>query len=81
VTLIPAAVLQFTAALTGNTRRRRPLLAAAWSGSAVFAAIFVSTPLMLAGTWRYWWGFYPRLAPATGVFLLFFGIVLTISLI
>lgn len=81
VALIPAAVLQFTAALTGTTRRQRRRLVAAWCGSAVFAAVFVATPWMLAGTWRYWWGFYPRLAPVTSVFLLFFGVVLGASLL
>ena len=81
VALIPAAVLQFTAALTGTTRRQRPRLAAAWCSSAAFAAIFVATPWMLAGTRRYWWGFYPRLAPVTSVFLLFFGVVLAASLL
>jgi diguanylate cyclase (GGDEF)-like protein/PAS domain S-box-containing protein len=81
VALIPAAVLQFTAALTGTTRRQRPRLVAAWCGSAAFAAVFVATPWMLAGTWRYWWGFYPHLAPAMAAFLLFFAVVLTGSLL
>jgi diguanylate cyclase (GGDEF)-like protein/PAS domain S-box-containing protein len=81
VALIPAAVLQFTAALTGTTRRQRPALVTAWCGGAAFAAVFVATPWMLVGTWQYWWGFYPHLAPVTAVFLLFFGVVLGGSLI
>src|SRR5262245_36237439 len=76
VTLIPASVLQFTAALTGSARRRRSLLALVWSASAAFLAIFFGTPWMLAGTWHYRWGYYPRLAPASALFLVFFAAVL-----
>ena len=81
VALIPAAVVQFTVALVGATRRRKRWLAAEWGASAVFLMIFLTTRSMLAGTWRYWWGFYPRLAPASALFLLFFGALLTRSLI
>src|SRR5258706_15497045 len=80
VSLIPAAVLQFTTALIGATRRHRPLLIATWSASAGFLAMFIATRALLTDTWRYSWGFYPRLAPAAAVFLLFFGAVLARSL-
>jgi diguanylate cyclase (GGDEF)-like protein/PAS domain S-box-containing protein len=81
VAMIPAAVLQFTAALTGNTRSRRALLAFAWCGSAAFAGIFLATHAMLAATWRYSWGYYPRLAAASALFLLFLVAVLVYSLV
>src|SRR5215218_3263736 len=80
VALIPAAVLQFTVALTGNMRRRRALLIATWCGGAASAGVFVATPLMLTGTWRYWWGFYPRLGAPSALFLLFFAATLVYSL-
>jgi len=81
VSIIPAAVLQFTIALTGGTRRYRRLSIAACCGSAAFLGVFVFTRTLLVGTWHYWWGFYPRLAPASALFLLFFGVVLGRSLL
>ena len=81
VTTIPAAVLQFTLALTGGTRRHRALLVGTWFASAAFLGVFLSSRLLLAGTWHYWWGFYPRLAPASALFLLFFGAALARSLV
>ena len=81
VALVPAAVLQFTVSLIGARRRYRVALMASWCASAVFLAAFLFTRTMLAGTWHYSWGFYPRLAPASTVFLVFFGVVLARSLI
>jgi diguanylate cyclase (GGDEF)-like protein/PAS domain S-box-containing protein len=81
VGLIPAAVLQFATALIDATRRHRVKLIAAWLASIAFVALFVSTRLLLTGTWRYAWGFYPRLGAASTAFLLFFGVILTRSLL
>lgn len=81
IALIPTAVLHFSTALTGNTRRRRALLAASWCGSAAFAVVFVSTRAMLSGTWHYWWGYYPRLEAPSALFLAFFAAALGTSLV
>ena len=81
VATVPAAVLQFTVSLIGARRRYRIALIASWCASAAFLAIFLFTRTMLAGTWHYGWGFYPRLAPASAVFLVFFGVVLARSLV
>jgi len=80
VATIPAAVLQFTASLVGAQRRHRLSLVATWCASAVFVALFLFTRILLTGTWHYRWGFYPRLAAASAVFLVFFGAILTRSL-
>ena len=81
VAMIPAAVLQFTAALTGTARPRRVLLVMAWGTSAIFVAAFTGGRALLAGTWKYRWGFYPRLAPTSALFLVFFAVVLLYSLL
>ena len=81
VAIVPAAVLQFTVSLIGARRRFRVALIASWCASAAFLGIFLFTRTMLAGTWHYSWGFYPRLAAPSAVFLIFFGVVLGRSLI
>jgi diguanylate cyclase (GGDEF)-like protein/PAS domain S-box-containing protein len=81
VATIPAAVLQFTVSLIGSRRRHRLPLIATWCTSAVFLALFLFTHTLLSGTWHYGWGFYPRLTPASAVFLAFFGVVLARSLV
>ena len=80
VAFIPAAVLQFTFSLLGVTRRRGEIAGAVWTASAVFSVLFISTHRMLAGTWRYPWGFYPLLTPASALFLIFFAAVLVAAL-
>lgn len=80
VALIPAAVLQFTVALLDDTKKRRTMLLASWLGSTAFLIVFITTRALLAGTWEYSWGFYPRLSRAAVTFLLFFGTLLIGSL-
>jgi diguanylate cyclase (GGDEF)-like protein/PAS domain S-box-containing protein len=81
VALIPAAVLHFTVALLDETRKRRVQLLLCWSTSIVFVALFTMTDLLLVGTWRYPWGFYPHLGAPTAAFLLFFALSLGSSLV
>jgi diguanylate cyclase (GGDEF)-like protein/PAS domain S-box-containing protein len=80
VAIIPAAVLHFTVALLDEARQRRVALIVSWIASAVFVGLFTSTNLLLIGTWRYWWGFYPHLDAPTAAFLLFFAAALGWSL-
>jgi len=81
VATVPAAVLQFAVSLIGARRRHRIPLIVTWCASAAFLGLFLFTRTMLSGTWHYSWGFYPRLAPASAVFLVFFGIVLARGLL
>jgi diguanylate cyclase (GGDEF)-like protein/PAS domain S-box-containing protein len=81
VAAVPAAVLQFAVSLIGATRRHRVTLMATWCASALFLGVFLFTRVMLAGTWHYSWGYYPRLAPASAAFLVFFGVVLARGLL
>ena len=81
IALIPASVLQFTAALLGATRRWSTALTVTWIASAIFATLFTASNALLAGTWHYSWGFYPRLAAPSSVFLIYFALVLGASLL
>ena len=80
VSLIPAAVLQFTLALLDETKARKIALIAAWIVGAIFAALFTTTRLLLVGTYAYSWGVYPRLTDASALFLAYFAIVLASAL-
>ncbi|HEY3054215.1 MAG TPA: diguanylate cyclase [Thermoanaerobaculia bacterium] len=81
VALIPAAVLQFTMALLGVTRRHVRALITAWIAGMIFVGLFTGTSLLLSGTWRYSWGFYPRLTGWSVLFLAWFALLLAGSLI
>lgn len=78
---IPVAVFQFTVALTNELRQRRGVLAASWLIAALFVVLFTASDKLLTGVWKYSWGYYPRLGPASAAFLLFFATLLTASLV
>jgi diguanylate cyclase (GGDEF)-like protein/PAS domain S-box-containing protein len=80
VAIIPAAVLHFTLSLLEETQRRRLALIICWTASLGFVALFTMTDLLLVGTWRYSWGYYPHLGAPTAAFLVFFGALLGWSL-
>src|SRR5205085_4515502 len=80
VAAIPAAVLHFTIALLDEIRKRRVALVVSSAISGAFIVLFTATNLLLDGTWHYRWGFYPRLTPASGIFILYFGAMLGWSL-
>jgi diguanylate cyclase (GGDEF)-like protein/PAS domain S-box-containing protein len=69
---IPVAIYHFAVAETRNERKRRAILAAAWTLAAAFSALALFTDLWIGGLHRYAWGFYPRFGPVGVPFLLFF---------
>ena len=81
VCAIPAAVAQFTVALLGKMREGRPLLVSTWAVSAGFAAAFATSDLFITGAYEYAWGYYTRLGLPSLAFLLYFGTVLTASML
>ena len=79
VSVLPATVLQFSLALTQELRKRRILLGSVWAVSALFVALFTLTPWLIADTFRYRWGAYAKLEPASITFVLFLAAALAES--
>lgn len=80
VCAIPAAVLQFTLALADRIQRSRRVLWGLWLASALFAAGFAGSDLLIRGVTEHPWGYYVDLKPASFSFLLYFGAALAASL-
>lgn len=80
VCAIPAAVFQFSAALTERSVELRKAVVAVWATAAAFAIAFTTSDLFLAGVTRHPWGYYADLETASVLFLLFFGATLAASL-
>jgi diguanylate cyclase (GGDEF)-like protein/PAS domain S-box-containing protein len=79
IAFIPAALYHFTVVVTRGSRRRR-LAWAGWAISAAFFAAIAGSDALIAGLYRYWWGFYPRFRWLGAPFLVFFFIMLGLSL-
>jgi diguanylate cyclase (GGDEF)-like protein/PAS domain S-box-containing protein len=79
--LVPATVLQFSYALTGELRRKRETVTITWTISVMFVALFTMTDLFIVDMYHYSWGHYAKLGPFTALFLLFIGVVLTTSVL
>jgi diguanylate cyclase (GGDEF)-like protein/PAS domain S-box-containing protein len=58
--LIPAAMIHFSAAYVGKRRALRGVIAFCWAFCLVVGLISVSTNLFVTGVWQYAWGYYPR---------------------
>jgi PAS domain S-box-containing protein len=66
---VPAVILQFTHVAVGKKRVPRGLLIATWSTAAILSVVATTTGAIVAGVWRYPWGFYPRYGPAGILFI------------
>lgn|GEM_PF-1908984 len=78
IPLIPASIYQFTTSLLRLKNQRRAV--ACWVFWLSFAVVIPSSKLFLVGVYRYEWGFYPRLAGLSVLYLAFFGLTLAASL-
>jgi diguanylate cyclase (GGDEF)-like protein/PAS domain S-box-containing protein len=82
IAFIPAALYHFTVVVTRSwrRRRRRRMMWASWTLSALFFAAIAGSDALLRDLYRYWWGFYPRFRWLGAPFLVFFFIMLGLSL-
>jgi diguanylate cyclase (GGDEF)-like protein/PAS domain S-box-containing protein len=78
IAFIPAALYQFTIVVTRGGRRWVAL--AGWAISAVFFAAIAGSGALMRDLYRYWWGFYPHFRWLGAPFLVFFFIMLGVSL-
>lgn len=80
VAWIPALVLLFSLAVTGQISNFRWFLVSSICLSAWFTfEIFLGTRFV-EGVYEYWWGYYARFAPTSKAFLTYFGSALVLSL-
>jgi len=79
VSFISVAIFLFTLQITNRLRRSRVLALAALAGAVAFSLMFTLSDWLLAGAYRYFWGFYPRAGWLYPVFLVFFFTVMCLS--
>jgi diguanylate cyclase (GGDEF)-like protein/PAS domain S-box-containing protein len=79
IAFIPAALYHFTVVVTRSWRRRR-MAWASWAIAAAFFAAIAGSDALVRDLYRYWWGFYPRFRWLGAPFLVFFFVMLGLSL-
>jgi diguanylate cyclase (GGDEF)-like protein/PAS domain S-box-containing protein len=79
IAFIPAALFHFVVVVTRSWRRRR-MAWAGWAIAALFFAAIAGSDALVGDLYRYWWGFYPRFRWLGAPFLVFFFIMLGLSL-
>lgn len=82
VPFIAPATYWLTVEILRLEQRRRLAVVAAWSFSAFFSGVAVTTDRLIPRVELYWWGFYPHFSAGAGAaFLTFFFGCLTAALI
>lgn len=77
VPFIPVAIFHFTVAVLRRYARYQRAIWLAWITSAACAAAILNTDLLVAGVYRYWWGYYPRYGWLSAPYLIyFFGLMI-----
>jgi len=72
IPFIPSTIYLFSVVVMGIYARRKRLI---WAGlllSAFFSAAALYSDVLVAGVYRYWWGYYPRYGWLGILFLAFF---------
>ncbi|MBI4517274.1 MAG: PAS domain S-box protein [Deltaproteobacteria bacterium] len=77
---ISPAIYSFSVIVMGLYPRRRWLVWINWLLAALFSAAALGSDALLAGVYRFWWGYYPRYGWLGVPFLLFFFGVALINL-
>ncbi|HEV7923151.1 MAG TPA: EAL domain-containing protein [Thermoanaerobaculia bacterium] len=72
VPLLAPAIYQFAVEMLRIVQHRRPAVAAGWIVGVAFSIFSITTPILITGVQRYWWGYYPRYDPLNSILFLFF---------
>jgi PAS domain S-box-containing protein len=81
VPFIAPAVYTFSTAVLRIHRARLPIIAAAWTASALFAAAGLTTDWLLKDVWLGFWGYYTLYGWLGLPFILFFSTLLVASVL
>jgi PAS domain S-box-containing protein len=81
VPFIAPAVYTFSTAVLRIQRERLPIIAAAWTASALFAAAGLGTDWLLKDVWLGFWGYYTLYGWLGLPFILFFSTLLVASVL
>lgn len=81
VTLLPAAVFDFSMVILRIERQRRIWRGVVWFFSALFALLLLLSDAFIVDVYRYPWGYYPKAGWLSIPFLLFFFGVTFLSLL
>ncbi len=75
VCFIPSALYHFAVAATGGSANRRISIALAWVVPLPLIALTLTTDWVIAGVYRYPWGFYTAYRPGSVLLIAFFGLL------
>ncbi|MFB6346756.1 MAG: adenylate/guanylate cyclase domain-containing protein [bacterium] len=81
VCFIPAVIYTFTVNILDYSDWKLTISHVGWGISTLFAATLVIVPQTIEGVYKYQWGYYPNYGIIQGVFLLYFGSILTLNLL
>ena len=81
VAFLPAACYDFATRVTSSEKRYGKISLLFWFLSLFFFLAAISSDRFIASLTRYYWGYYPRYGPLGDLFLLFFAVATTLSLL
>lgn len=80
VPFIPSAIYHFTVVVLHTYPRSRLLVRLSWIVSFSFSYAILSTDTLIDGLYQYWWGYYPKYGILSAPYLLFFFVMVVMSL-
>ncbi len=80
VPFIPSAIYHFTVVVLHTYPRSRLLVRLGWIVSFSFSCVILSTDALIDGLYQYWWGYYPKYGILSAPYLLFFSVMVVMSL-
>ncbi len=76
---LPSLIYHFTLVVLRIYQRFKKYLWFSWIGSVIFMMSALWTDLLISGTYRYWWGYYPKYGVLSIPYLIFFFGLMFIS--
>lgn len=80
VTFLPSLIYDFSMVFLHLDRQRRMWRRISWCFSGLFALSIFLSDLLVEGVYHYWWGYYPKVGWLSVPFLIFFFVMMFLSL-